>query len=138
MSDGKKAEQEFYDELLRFCDYYQWWSHRFPDARTCNGRLPKQPADFAIMHLGHSTLVDVKEIEHGASIPVSRLSQLNKMLRFCGACGNAGFVIKHLGHGCWYYCSAYLAEEVRKTRKSVPFDYMKRYDDVKELIDTEF
>lgn len=70
-----------------------WWGHRIPDAGVCMGRLPKQPADYFLMHDGVSMLAEVKECKRETSVPASRFTQAPKMRRFAMAKGKAGFFL---------------------------------------------
>ena len=100
-SKGKNAERKLTKHLKEKATRPEFWSHRFPDAGVCQGRLPKQPADYLIVYRGVPALLEVKEEKRPAQIAASRFTQSPKMKRFCMAGGQAFFTIHHYEFGVW-------------------------------------
>jgi len=80
---GKQLERAVKSVLDFKSKRSHFYYYRFPDARTCNGRLGKQPGDFLIWQEGKPDIIlDPKELKKGQRLNFkSRCSQMPKMNR---------------------------------------------------------
>ena len=97
---GKKAEKLITKKLKELTANKAWWYHRFPDAGVCQGRLPKQPADYAVMCHGKICLLESKETNN-RRIALTRFTQIPKMRLFSMAGGRSFFIILRTDTGYW-------------------------------------
>ena len=129
-SKGKNAEKKLTRHLKERATRPEFWFHRFPDAGVCQGRLPKQPADYLIVYRGVSALLEVKEEIKPAQIIASRLTQTPKMKRFCMAGGQAFFVIHHYEFGVWRLLPI---RDVMQKKGTIQLQDYAVYETIKEL-----
>ena len=127
---GKNAEKKLTKHLKERAPRPDFWFHRFPDAGVCQGRLPKQPADYLIVYRGVPALLEVKEEKRPAQIAASRLTQAPKMKRFAMAGGPAFFIIHHYELNVWRLIS--IGEVTQKKGTIQLKDYVV-YETIKEL-----
>jgi len=86
-----------------------YFVHRFPDARSCSGRLGKQPADFLLAYNSTTALIEVKELTKRPVISLDAMSQLGTMTRFEQTGNNAFFIFRYITENSdqWYVASAF-------------------------------
>ncbi len=111
----------------------EFWFHRFPDAGVCQGRLPKQPADYLIMIRGAAALLEVKEEKRPAQIAASRLTQTPKMKRFIMAGGQGYFIVHHYELGVW---RLFPVDDVLQKTGTIKLEQYNAFETIKELFDT--
>jgi Holliday junction resolvase len=133
--DGKVAEGKFTAHMKERMKLPEWWFHRFPDAAVCMGRIPKQPADYIIMHNGRPMLVEVKESKSETSVAKSRFTQAPKMTRFNMAGGRCGFLVyfRYAVEPYWVFVPLDVAKAAEKSVK-ITREYSK-YSDISDLVD---
>lgn len=94
--DGKPSENRFKTHMENMVQQDRnWWYHRFPDASVTKKGMGKRPSDFIVCYQAAASLVEVKAVDKGRSLPISRLTQRPKMRLFERA-GGKGFFLVHL------------------------------------------
>lgn len=132
---GKIGEGKVTDALKVLAKTNHWWWHRFPDAATCRGRLPKRPADLGILIPGCDfVLLEIKEEKDPERIHMRRLTQIPKMRVFELAGGCAFFLIFHHTIRQWRLVS--LEEAIKQPMQMYLYLIsIKPYDTVEEALD---
>ena len=101
MTQWEKSQNEVQKALQELMKQPECWFHRFPDAKTCHGRIKKQPADFLFMVGGRSILLEVKAQKGTGKVSKGRMTQSSKMKRFVIAGGNAYYIVHYYESSEW-------------------------------------
>ena len=101
MTQWEKSQNEVQRALQELMKQPRYWFHRFPDAKTCHGRIKKQPADFLFMIAGKPALLEIKAQKGSGRVSKSRKTQSPKMKRFEMAGGRAYYIVHYYESNEW-------------------------------------
>ena len=83
LDKGKWAEGQAHKWLeARSLSEARFAFHRYPDARSAQGALSAQPADFLVGYRGRATHLEVKETAQEHSLPKDKIRQYPKLKLF--------------------------------------------------------
>jgi penicillin-binding protein-related factor A (putative recombinase) len=99
---GKWSEKEVKKWMDKRSDAEAaYWAYRYPDARA--GSFQVTPADFGVLHNGHASLVEVKEVAHAFRLPAKNFSddKRARMKKFAMAGGEGWVIVCHMPEKVW-------------------------------------
>lgn len=95
--------------------------HRYPDARSAQGPLAAQPADFLVGYGGRATHLEVKETKEVSRLPKAKIRQYGMLKKFDWAGFDTKVLVYRSELSDWVVLSAFDLFQYEVCPSSFPF-----------------